>query len=90
MKNATMEKNSVTDLIKDALEQDDYKFRINFLIAGLISAEANDTEKKRKQNNEWLEKIMVFAAKPSAYDDERAEYLNRIADIIDNYLHMSL
>lgn len=88
MKNATKEKNSVTDLIKDALKQDDYEFRINFLIAGLISAEENDTEEKRKQNNEWLEEIMAFAAKPSAYDGERAEYLNRIADTIDSYLHM--
>lgn len=90
MKNAIKEKNSVIDLIRDALEQDDYKFRLNFLIAGLISAEANDTEEKQKQNTEWLEEIMAFIAKPLAYDGERTEYLSRLVDTINSYLHMSL
>ena len=33
----------ITELIESALECDDYDFRINFLVGGMMSAESNDT-----------------------------------------------
>ena len=34
----------IADLIEDALKYDDYEFRLNFLVSGLMSYEANDTK----------------------------------------------
>ncbi len=41
------EKNKVTNLIKGALEEEDCKFRINFLIGGMMCEESNDTPEKK-------------------------------------------
>lgn len=42
--------NRIIELIDDVVKEDDYKFRINFLVAGMMSAESNDTPDKIKAN----------------------------------------
>lgn len=45
-----MHERKITDLVSRALKEEDYKFRINFLLAGLMSAEGNDTPEKEENN----------------------------------------
>lgn len=41
----------ITDLVEDALNYPDYDRRINFLLAGLLSEDANDTPYERTVYN---------------------------------------
>ena len=43
MEEYAMEERKISDLVSAALNEEDYEFRINFLLAGLMSADANDT-----------------------------------------------
>ena len=47
----------ITDLVEDALNYPDYDRRINFLLAGLLSEDANDTPEKEQTNIENLKEI---------------------------------
>lgn len=47
----------ITDLIDDALKENDYKFRINFLLGGLMSCESNDSVEKERQSTAHLKEI---------------------------------
>ena len=72
----------VTDLIKDALEHDDYDRRINFLLAGLLSEEANDTPEKETINAGYLKDIYDYC---SEYTGDKQEYIRRPAERIKRY-----
>lgn len=78
-------KNKITDLIKSALEEEDYEFRINFLIAGLISEESNDTEINISQNKQWLSEISEFCQAYSG-NKEKEEYMQRLNKTILDFL----
>lgn len=73
----------ITDLIEDALNYPDYDRRINFLVAGLISADANDTPEKEAVNLGYLQEVYQYCCN---YTGERADYISRIADTIKAYL----
>jgi len=73
----------ITDLFEDALRYPDYDKRINFLLAGLLSADANDTPEKEKINMEYLKEIYDFCI---AYRDDKKEYIAHIAECIKKYL----
>ena len=49
----------------------DYDKRINFLLAGLLSAESNDTPEKEKANMEYLKEIYSYCC---AYTGDKKEY----------------
>lgn len=78
-----MEQRKITDLICSALDEPDYKFRINFLLSGLMSEEANDTPEKETTNNELLQDIYDFC---NAYSGDKKAYISQISTIIANYL----
>lgn len=73
----------ITDLLEDALEHPDYEKRINFLLAGLISAEANDRPEKEAVNMRYLKDIYDFCAE---YKGNKKEYISHMADNIKEYL----
>ncbi len=75
--------NKISDLIQSALEDNDYKFRINFLIGGLICEEANDTEEKELKNMEYLKEIYEFC---KSYSGDKKEYVDHIANTIQQYV----
>ena len=72
----------ITDLVEDALNYPDYDRRINFLLAGLLSADANDAPEKEKKNMEYLKEISKFC---NNYNGDKADYIKRIAEIIAPY-----
>lgn len=73
----------ITDLFEDALSYPDYDKRINFLLAGLLSADANDTPEKEKVNMGYLKEIYAFCI---TYMGDKKEYIAHIAEIIKGYL----
>lgn len=73
----------IIDLLEDALNYPDYDKRINFLLAGLLSAEANDTPEKEKANMEYLKEIYDFCI---TYMGDKKEYITHITEIIKGYL----
>ena len=73
----------VTDLLEDALNCPDYDQRINFLLAGLLSEEANDTPEKETVNRGYLKDIYEFCYN---YKGDKGDYINRIADSIRPYI----
>ena len=73
----------ITDLIEDALNHSDYDRRINFLIAGLISADANDTPEKEAVNMGYLQEIFKYCID---YRGDRPDYIKSIANIINPYV----
>lgn len=73
----------VTDLFEDALCYPDYGKRINFLLAGLLSADANDTPEKERVNMEYLKEIYDFCI---AYMGDKKKYIAHIAESIKKYL----
>ena len=77
--------NKITDLIEDALKCDDYKFRINFMVAGFISEEANDTKEKIKENRVCLREIAELA-KGYKGETEKEWFMEKIALRIQEYL----
>ena len=73
----------ITDLFDDAVSYQDYDKRINFLLAGLLSAESNDTPEKEKANMEYLKEIYSYCW---AYTGDKKEYITHIAEKIKEYL----
>ena len=78
-----MEKRRITDLLEDALNHPDYNKRINFLLAGLLSAESNDTPEKEEINMGYLKEIYDFCIE---YKGNKKEYVTHITGIIKGYL----
>lgn len=79
--------NRITDLVEDALRQDNYKLRINFLIAGLICEEANDTPEKQTANRGYLLEINRFINSYSGDADVRI-FLSGAQKTIKKYLEV--
>ncbi len=79
------QKNKITDLIKGALEEGDYELRINFLIAGLMSEESNDTEINISKNKQWLSEIAEFCQTYSG-NKEKEEYMQHLNKAILDFL----
>ena len=80
-----MQERKVTDLVVDAMNEDDYEFRINFLLAGLMSEEGNDTPEKEENNRKFLADVQNYLKRYDG-DAEKAAYANRIADAINSFL----
>lgn len=78
-----MEERKIIDLLKDTLKCPDYDKRINFLLAGLLSAEANDTPEKEAVNMGYLQDIYKFCRD---YTGDHADYIKRTAERINQYL----
>lgn len=76
----------ITDLIDDALKENDYKFRINFLLGGLMSCESNDSVEKERQSTAHLKEIMEYIKELHFDDEEKSEYFKEIERIISSYL----
>ena len=77
-----MDMAKITDLLEDALQCPDYDKRINFLLAGLLSAEANDTPEKEAVNMGYLQEIYKFCCD---YTGDHADYIKRTAKRIRKY-----
>ena len=73
----------IIDLLEDALCYPDYDKRINFLLAGLLSAESNDTPENEKMNIEYLKEIYSYCC---AYTGDKKEFIAHIARQIKGYL----
>ena len=80
-----MANRKISDLVSDAFEEDDYKFRINFLLAGLMSAEGNDTPEKEENNRKLLAEIRDYLRVYDG-DAEKTMYASRTFDAINNFL----
>ena len=80
-----MQERKITDLVVDALNEDDYEFHINFLLAGLMSEEGNDTPEKEENNRKFLADVQNYLKRYDG-DAEKAAYANRIADAINSFL----
>ncbi|MCB5653999.1 hypothetical protein LIQ95_17850 [[Ruminococcus] gnavus] len=80
-------KRSIIDLVKDALETDDYKFKISLLVGGLVSYESNDTEEKQLQSTEYLTEILGYMQSVNASDPDKKEFINSITETIERYLN---
>ena len=80
-----MQERKITDLVVDAMNEDDYEFRINFLLAGLMSEEGNDTPEKEENNRKFLADVQNYLKRYDG-DAEKAAYANRIADAINSFL----
>ena len=76
-------KRKISDLFEDALHSPDYDKRINFLLAGLLSAESNDTPEKEEINMGYLKEIYDFCI---TYMSDNKEYIDRVAERIKEYL----
>ena len=75
----------ITDFLEEALSYPDYDKRINFLLAGLLSADANDTPEKEKVNIGYLKEIYDFCITYMGMGDKK-EYIDRVAERIKEYL----
>lgn len=73
----------ITDLVEDTLNYPDYDRRINFLLAGLLSADANDTPEKEQANIENLKEICKYC---NNYDGDKGDYIKSIKEIITPYI----
>lgn len=78
-----MEERKITDLIVDALKYDDYEFRINFVVGGLICEEANDTPEKEAVNKKYIRKICEFCRD---YSGDKKEFFDHLHDTLKGYL----
>lgn len=78
-----MDERKIVDLLIDALTYPDYDKRINFLLAGLLSADANDTPEKETVNMEHLKEIYKYCCD---YTGDKRDYINRTADRIKQYI----
>lgn len=76
----------IIELIESALEFNDYEFRINFLVAGMMSAESNDTPEKIKNNESWLSIIAEYARNYRG-SIEKEKYFSHLSKSIKNFLN---
>lgn len=79
-------KRSIIDLFKDALESDDYEFKVALLVGGLVSYEANDTAEKEAQSTEYLTEILRYL-KSASSDPDKGEFTKNITETIERYLN---
>ena len=80
-----MEERKITDLIESALTEDDYKFRINLLLASLFGG-SDDTEEILKEKSEHLKTIKSWIDE-GKYPQEKSEYFLKISQNISDFLN---
>lgn len=76
---------NIADLIEDALASDEYKARINFLVAGLMFADPDIDADRIKKNKQLLKEMLLFCHKWNK-DEEKSEHLKKTALRIEEYL----
>lgn len=76
---------TITDLAEDAMDEADYKGRINFLVAGLMFADPDIDKEQVEKNKQRLKELMQFCQKGNT-DEEKNAYLSRTAERIAEYL----
>lgn len=81
--------NKIADLIEDALKYDDYEFRLNFLVSGLMSCEANDTKEKEEKCTIFLTEICESIDTLQETDSAKLCFLVHLKDTINNFLNFS-
>ena len=81
--------NKISDLIEDALKYDDYEFRLNFLLSGLMSYEANDTKEKEEKCTIFLTEICKSIDALQETDSAKLCFLAHLKDTINNFLNFS-
>lgn len=74
----------ITDLIESALTDDDYKFKINLLLASLFSG-SDDSEETLKEKAEHLKVIKSWIS-DGKYPKDKSEYFLSISKNISDYL----
>ena len=50
---------NIVDLFEDALSSEDYRFKISFLVGGLVSYESNDTAEKQAQSTKYSKRFSI-------------------------------
>lgn len=79
-----MEERKITNLIESALTEDDYKFRINLLLASLFGG-SDDSEEILIEKNEHLRTIKSWIDEGN-YPQDKSEYFLKISQNISDYL----
>lgn len=80
-----MGERKITDLIESVLTDDDYKFKINLLLASLFSG-SDDSEETLKEKTEHLKAIKSWIA-DGKYPNDKSEYFLSISKNISDYLN---
>ena len=70
---------NIVDLFEDALSSEDYRFKISFLVGGLVSYESNDTAEKQE--------ILDYITSLNENDSEKSEFIHHIKGTIERYLN---
>lgn len=78
-------KRKVTDLLEDAINTEDYKFRINLIVAGLMLDEPEADEENIKNSRQMLLEIATYCKKGNSERDKK-DYLCKTAERIESYL----
>lgn len=77
----------VTDLLENALGMEDYKFRINLIVAGLMFEDPEADEEKNKNSRKMLSEIVTYCKKGNN-KEEKNVYLKKTAERIESYLNI--
>ena len=72
---------NVTVLIKDAMMDDDYKLKVNLLIAGLM-----DVDQEKDDNRRLMLKEISYYCDNANESGEKSDYLKRTSERIKRYL----
>lgn len=75
----------ITDLMEDAMSMEDYRLRINLLVAGLMF-EDPDADVEKIENCKRMLKEMSDYCKKGNKEEEKNTYLNETAKRIEKYL----
>lgn len=78
---------NIVDLFEDALSSEDYRFKISFLVGGLVSYESNDTAEKQAQSTKYLEEILDYITSLNENDSKKSKFIQDIKKTIDRYLN---
>lgn len=76
---------NVTVLIKDAMMDDDYKLKVNLLIAGLMGEELDVDQEKDDNRRHMLKEISDYCDNVNE-SGEKSDYLKRTSERIKRYL----
>lgn len=79
-----MVERKITNLIESALNEDDYKFKINLLLASLFGG-SDDTEEVLREKDNHLRTIKSWIDEGN-YPQDKSEYFLKISQNISDYL----
>lgn len=80
-----MEERKITDLIESALTEDDYKFRINLLLASLFGG-SDDTDEVLREKDGHLRAIKSWIDE-GKYPQDKSDYFLKISQNISDFLN---